>query len=60
MTWIRLMVHWIVSDYNLGKVSVYTLRKDCVGLRMHVVGSICVWNFGGEGENVKPRENLIF
>ena len=22
MTWIRLMVHWIVSDCDLGKVSV--------------------------------------
>ena len=45
MTWIRLTVHWIVSDYNLGKVSVYTPSKDCVGLQMHVVGCLCVWNF---------------
>ena len=32
MTWTRLMVHWIVSDSDLGKVSVYTLIKGCVGL----------------------------
>ena len=24
MTWTRLTVHWIVSDCDLGKVSVYT------------------------------------
>ena len=35
MTWIRLTVHWIVSDYDLGKVSVYTPSKGCVG--SHVV-----------------------
>ena len=35
MTWTRLMVHWIVSDYDLGKVSVYTPSRGCVGL--HVV-----------------------
>ena len=56
MTWIRLTVHWIVSDCDLGKVSVYTPSRDCVGLRMHVVGCVCAWNFGtkffrgGEGE----------
>ena len=27
MTWTRLTVHWIVSDCNLGKVSVYTPSK---------------------------------
>ena len=27
MTWTRLMVHWIVSDCDLGEVSVYTLSK---------------------------------
>ena len=32
------MVHWIVSDCDLGKVNVYTLSRDCVGLHMHVVG----------------------
>ena len=45
MKWIRLTVHWIVSDYDLGKVSVCTPSKDCVGLHMHVVGCVCVWNF---------------
>ena len=45
MTWIRLMVHWIVSDCDLGKVSVYIPSKDCVGLHMHVVGCVCVLNF---------------
>ena len=32
MTWIRLMVHWIINDSDLGKVSVYTPSKGCVGL----------------------------
>ena len=32
MTWTRLMVHWIVSDCDLGKVSVYTPSRGCVGL----------------------------
>ena len=45
MTWIRLTVHWIVNDYDLGKVSVYTPIRDCVGLHMHVVGCVYVWNF---------------
>ena len=45
MTWIRLTVHWIVSDRDLGKVIVYTPSRDCVGLHMHVVGCVCVWNF---------------
>ena len=44
-TWIRLRVHWIVSDCDLGKVSVCTPSRDCVGLHMHVVGCVCVWNF---------------
>ena len=35
MTWTRLTVHCIVSDYDLGKASVYTQSKGCVGL--HVV-----------------------
>ena len=38
ITWIRLTVHWIVSDCDLWKVSIYTPRKDCVELHMHVVG----------------------
>ena len=42
MTWIRLTVHWIVSDYDLRKVSVCTTSRDCVELHMHVVGCVCV------------------
>ena len=37
MTWIRLTVHWTVSDCDLGKVSVYTPRRGCVGLRIYLV-----------------------
>ena len=36
MTWTRLTVHGIVSDWDLGEVSVYTPSKGCVGL--HVYG----------------------
>ena len=32
MTWTRLTVHWIVSDCDLGGVSVYTPNKGCVRL----------------------------
>ena len=32
MTWTRLTVHWIVSDCDLGEVSVYTLNEGCVGI----------------------------
>ena len=35
MTWTRLTVHWIVIDCDIGKVSIYTPSKGCVGL--HVV-----------------------
>ena len=35
MTWTRLTGHWIVSDRDLGKVSVSTPSKGCVWL--HVV-----------------------
>ena len=35
MTWIRLTVHWTVSDCDLGKVSVYTLSRGCVGLHRY-------------------------
>ena len=35
MTWTRLMVHWIFSDCDLGKVNVYTPSRGYVGL--HVV-----------------------
>ena len=44
-TWTRLTVYWIVGDYDLGKVIVYTLSRDFVGLHMHVVGCVCLWNF---------------
>ena len=40
MAWIELTVHWIVSDCDLGKVSVYTPSKSCVGL--YVVRIICM------------------
>ena len=32
MTWTKLTVHWIVSDCDLEKVSVYTPSKGCVGI----------------------------
>ena len=35
MTWTRLMVHWIVKDSDLGKISVYTPSKGRV--RLYVV-----------------------
>ena len=66
MTRIRLTAHWIVSDCELGKVSVCTQSRDCVGLHIHVVdayvcGILRRNSFkGGGGGNVKPRENLIF
>ena len=43
---VRLTAHWVVGDCDLGKVSVYTSSKECVGLHMHMVGCICAWNFG--------------
>ena len=30
MTWTRLTVHWIVSDCDLGKVSIYTPSRGYV------------------------------
>ena len=33
MIWTKLTVHGTISDCGLGKVSVYTQSKDCVGLR---------------------------
>ena len=53
MTWTRLTVHWIVSDCDLGKVSVYTPSKDCVGLHMQVVGC-------GMGDSGPTHEVGIF
>ena len=35
MTRIEWTVHWIVSDCDLGEVSVYTPSKGCVGLRVY-------------------------
>ena len=35
MARIELIVHWIVSDCDLGEVSVYTPSKGCVGLRVY-------------------------
>ena len=34
MTWTILTIHRIVSDCDLGKVSVYTPSEGCVGLRV--------------------------
>ena len=34
MTWTKLTVHWIVSDCDLGKVSVYTPSKGSIGIRV--------------------------
>ena len=34
MIWTKLTVHGTVSDCGLGKVSVYTQCKDCVGLHV--------------------------
>ena len=38
LTCTRLTAHWVVSDCDLGKVSVYAPSKGCVGLLIHVVG----------------------
>ena len=35
MTWIKLTVHWIVSDGDFGEVSIYTPSKGRVGLRVY-------------------------
>ena len=34
MAWIKLTVHWIVSDCDLGEVSIYTPSEGCVGIRV--------------------------
>ena len=41
MAWIELIVHWIVSDCDLGKVSVYTLSKGCVGICVVRIIDMC-------------------
>ena len=67
MTWIRLTVHWIVSDCDLGKVSVYTPSRGCVGL--HVVRTIqvledmlraCVLDHKGSWEEHFPLVELAY
>ena len=35
IAWIGLTVHWVVSDCDHGEVSVYTLSKGCVRLRVY-------------------------
>ena len=56
MTWTRLTVHWIVSDCDLGEVSVYTPSKGWVGLlRMDYIRVLegmlrtCVLDHKGRG-----------
>ena len=51
MTWTRLMVHWIVSDSDLGKVSVYTPSKGCVSY------TLCGLYTGvrGHAASMRPR-----
>ena len=34
MALIKVTVHWIYSDCDLGEVSVYTPSKGCVGIRV--------------------------
>ena len=41
MIWIKLTVHWIVSDCDLGEVSVYTPSKGCVGLYVVRITYMC-------------------
>ena len=41
MTGTKLTVHLIVSDCDLGKVSVCTLSKGCVGLYVVRIIYIC-------------------
>ena len=41
MTWTRLTVHWIISDCDLGEVSVYTPSKGCVEIRVVRIIDMC-------------------
>ena len=41
MTGTKLTVHWIVSDCDLGKVSVCIPSKGCVGLYVVRIIYIC-------------------
>ena len=51
MTGTRLMVHWIVSDCDLGKVSGYTPSRGCIGL--HVVWIIYT-GVRGHAASIRP------
>ena len=51
MTWTRLTIHWIVSDCDLGKVSVYTPSRGCVGL--HIVWIIYI-SVRGHAASMRP------
>ena len=60
----KLTVHWIVSDCDLGKVSVCTPSRGGVRLHTHVVGCVCAWNFGTKfflrgGECETPRKSIL-
>ena len=49
MIWTRLTVHWIVSDCDLGKVSVYTPSRGCYmlcGLYISVRGQAASMRHG--------------
>ena len=51
MTWTRLTVHWIVSDCDLGEVSVYTPSKGCVGLRVVWI----IYRFRSHATSMRPE-----
>ena len=42
----ELTVIGLLVIVTLGRLSYPTQSRSCVGLRMHVVGCVCVWNFG--------------
>ena len=50
MAWIALTVHWIVSDCDLGEVSVYTSSKGRVGLLVYRLHT----GVGGHVANMCP------
>ena len=37
MTWIMVTAHWVVSDYDFGKVGVCTPSRGCVRLHRYWV-----------------------
>ena len=61
MTWIRLTVHWIVSDCDLRKVGVYTPTRDSVRLYargwMRMCGEFRDKNLLRRGECETPRKS---